>query len=156
MWKAFQRYKALDPEARRIFRRAVFLMPQVNLSLRVRGFQKTQRTLQEQLSIALREPPDDNEDVKRAVQTTCRMVLAAARYGFVRPSCLVESLTLWYLLREQNISATLRIGVSKTAKKFEAHAWVESDGMALNQPAEPHQHYAVFDSEFCNLQDNRP
>jgi post-segregation antitoxin (ccd killing protein) len=111
--------------------------------------------LQEQLSRLIPESPNEDAQAERTVQTTCRMVLAAARYGLVRPTCLVESLTLWYLLRQQNISAALRIGVSKTAEKFEAHAWVESGGMALNQAAEPHQHYAAFDSEFCNLQDNR-
>ena len=155
MWKAFQRYRALDPETRALFRRAVFLMPRVNLSLHVRGFQKTQRALQEQLSRAIPELPNGNEDAERAVQTTCRMVRAATHYTLIRPTCLVESFTLWYLLRQQSLPATLRIGVRKAAEKFEAHAWVESEGMALNQAAEPHQHYAAFDSEFCNLPDYR-
>jgi hypothetical protein len=156
MWKAFQRYRALDPEARSLFRRAVLLMPRISMSLHVRGFQKTQRALQEQVCTSTHESPNGNGDAQHAVQTTCRMVRASVQYGVIRPTCLVESLTLWYLLRRQNLPATLRIGVSKNAAEFEAHAWVEFEGTALNQPAEPHQHYAAFDKTLCDLQDNRP
>ena len=76
------------------------------------------------------------------------MVRAAARYGFVRATCLEESLTLWHLLRKQGHGAKLRIGVRKRAQKFEAHAWVEHDGTALNQAEQMHRHYAAFESEF--------
>ena len=76
MWKAFQRYRALDPDARALFRRAVFLIPRVSISLRIHGFQKTQRALQGQLFTITRESPNGNGDVQRAVRTTCRMVKA--------------------------------------------------------------------------------
>ena len=82
---------------------------------------------------------------------TCRMVKAGAHYGIARPTCLGESLTLWYLLQKQGVPAALRIGVRKVSEKFEAHAWVESAGAALNQQEEPHQHYAAFDSGFSDL-----
>jgi Transglutaminase-like superfamily len=155
MWKAFQRYRALDPQARALFRRAVFLMPRITMSLHVRGFKETQRALQAQLSGTSRELTNGSRDPEGGVQSTCRMVRAGARYSVVRPTCLAESLALWYLLRRQNLPATLRIGVRKAAEKFEAHAWVESEGKALNQPEEPHQHYAAFDSGFSDLQDDR-
>jgi len=76
------------------------------------------------------------------------MVRAAARHGFVRASCLEESLILWHLLRKQGYAAKLRIGVRKAAGKFEAHAWVEHQGTALNQAEQMHRHYAAFESEF--------
>jgi len=79
------------------------------------------------------------------------MVKAGAHYGLGHPTCLEQSLVLWYLLRERNISARLRVGVRKSAEKFEAHAWVEHDGVALNQSEEVHQHYAAFESEFAGL-----
>ena len=81
----------------------------------------------------------------------CRMVRAAAHYGLARPSCLAESLTLWYLLRKHGINAGIRIGVRKQAESFEAHAWVEYEGLALNQDSSLHQHYTAFDNEFSNL-----
>jgi hypothetical protein len=76
------------------------------------------------------------------------MVRAAARSGPGRPTCLAESLALWWLLRWQGCIAELRIGVRKLAGTFEAHAWVECDGAVLNDADEVHRHYAGFDSSF--------
>jgi hypothetical protein len=154
MWKAFQRYRALDPEARSLFGRAVLLMPRVAFSLQLRGFKKTKESLEEK---AHGDSPYKEADnfASTAVKKTCRMVLASARYGFVKPTCLVESLTLWYLLHKQDIPAVLRIGVSKSTGKFEAHAWVEYEGEALNQHNEQHRHYAAFDSSFADQAGDR-
>jgi Transglutaminase-like superfamily len=150
MWEAFQRYRALDPEARKQFRRAVILLPQIALSLRFRGFKRTKGALQEKLQF-IPPPAPRSELAAETIQKTCRMVRAGARYGVVRPTCLVESLGLWYLLQRQSIFAILRIGVRKLSDKFEAHAWVEHDGLALNQPEEHHQHYAAFDTAFLDV-----
>jgi hypothetical protein len=42
----------------------------------------------------------------------------------------------------------VRIGTRKREEKFEAHAWVECEGVALNEPEEAHKHYAAFSEEF--------
>jgi len=65
----------------------------------------------------------------------------------MRASCLEESLTLWWLLAKHGIFSELRIGVRKDAQSFEAHAWVERDGFALNEPEARHAHYAPFEQE---------
>jgi hypothetical protein len=150
MWKAFQRYRALDPVARKLFRQAVILLPRIAISLRLRGFKKTTEALQKKLRFVSPQLLRDDR-AAGTVQTTCRMVRAGAHYGMVRPTCLVESLTLWYLLQKQNIPASLRIGVRKVSEKFEAHAWVEYDSAALSQSEEKHHHYAAFDSGFSDL-----
>jgi len=150
MWKAFQRYRELDPEARKLFWRAVTLLPLVGVSLRVRGFQKTKENLAKKLPTGQVDPDSKTGNVE-AVQMTCRMVKAGAHYGFGHPTCLAQSLVLWYLLQKQNIPTRFRIGVKKLTSKFEAHAWLEHEGVALNQTAEPHHHYAAFESEFSDL-----
>jgi hypothetical protein len=150
MWERFRRFSALDPEARRLFFRAAALLPFVGMSLRTRGYKKTQTWLQKRLesqnTCAL-----DAGSRRELVDKTCRMVRAAEHYGLARCTCLEESLALWYLLGRQNISSRIRIGVRKQAEKFEAHAWVECEGEALNQSEELHRHYAPFASEFDNL-----
>jgi hypothetical protein len=147
MWEPFQRYRALDSDARKMFRRAAVLLPLIGASLRLRGYKRTQVWLEARCvrrSPALPQTAG-NKDI---VEKTCRMVRAAVRYGMPGASCLEASLTLWYLLRLQGISATVRIGVRKHANLFEAHAWVEHEGAALNQSEEVHRHFAPFDSEF--------
>lgn len=84
-----------------------------------------------------------------SIALVARMVKAAARHSVFRPSCLEESLTLWWLLSRGGLACDLRIGVNKDGSKFAAHAWVESAGGALNEPESPHKHYAVFETEFA-------
>ena len=133
-----------------MFGRAVALLSLIGLSLRFRGFKRTKEALQKKLPLS---SPQEvvKEKAAETVQKTCRMVRAGAHYGIVHPTCLEESLALWYLLQKQGIPARLRIGVCKLPEKFEAHAWVEYDGVALNQAEEVHQHYAAFDSGFSDL-----
>ncbi len=79
------------------------------------------------------------------------MVRAAVRHGIGQSTCLEESLALWWLLGRQGMASELRIGIRKNDEKFEAHAWIERDGKALNEPEAQHQHYAAFDAAFSAL-----
>jgi hypothetical protein len=150
MWDPVQRYRALDRESQRLFWSAVILLPLVRLSLRLRGYNRTLRSLQKRLDRPGLEPigPD--------VQKTSRMVRAALRHLPAKFTCLEESLVFWYSLRKQGISTQLRIGVRKTDGKFEAHAWVEHEGLALHQSDQMHRHYAAFDKEFSNPPAEKP
>jgi hypothetical protein len=148
MWKAFQRYRQLDRESQKLFWRAVLLLPVVSRSLHKRGFQYTKEKLAKKLAGAATV---EQCAATETLQKTCRMVRAGAHYGFGHPTCLEQSLVLWYLLQEKSIPARLRIGVRKSGEALEAHAWVEHDGVALNQSEEVHQHYAAFESEFAGL-----
>ena len=130
-----------------MFRRAAILLPLVRWSLRLRGYGKTFTSLQRRIQFQAREA-ESWPASREGVQTTCRMVCAALRYSFSQYTCLEESLTLWYLLRKQGIPVCLRIGVRKENEKFEAHAWVEHGGTALNQDEAMHQHYAAFEQDF--------
>jgi Transglutaminase-like superfamily len=150
MWERFRRFSALDLEARKLFFRAAAWLAFVAVSLRTRGYKSTQAWLQKRLE-SRNATALDAGSIGELVHKTCRMVRAAQRHGLTRSTCLEESLALWYLLGRQNISSRIRIGVRKQAGKFEAHAWVEYEGEALNQSEELHRHYAPFESEFDNF-----
>ena len=147
MWELFQRYRALDSEARKMFRRAAVLLPLVGVSLRLRGYGRTQEWLQARWESRKQAWPQ-TANSRDIVENTCRMVRAAVHHGMPGATCLEASLTLWYLLRLQGTSASVRIGVRKHTDLFEAHAWVEHEGAALNQLEEVHRHFAPFDSKF--------
>ena len=129
-----------------MFRRAAILLPWLRWSLRWRGYGKTFASLQKHVPSATGETAN-RPGGREEVQAACRMVIAALRYSLLQYTCLEESLTLWYLLRKQGIPACLRIGVRKEKEKFEAHAWVEHEGEALNQDEAMHQHYAAFEKD---------
>ena len=144
MWERLRRFRALDGQARRTFLRAMLALPLVSQSLRWRGFRATQESLQRRNARGSKS----NNSEKQNLEMTVRMVRAAVRHGLGHPSCLEESLTLWWMLARQGISSEVRIGVRKQTENFEAHAWVERDGVALNEPEAKHRHYAAFASEF--------
>jgi hypothetical protein len=149
MWERLRRFSALERPAQNLFLRAIVLLPLVALSLRWRGFRATQATLQQFLSNPGQEI--DTASTNKCVALTAHMVNAADRHGLVHPSCLAKSMTLWWLLGRQGIASHLRIGIRKEDEKFEAHAWVERDGAALNEPDEHHHHYAAFDAALSAL-----
>jgi hypothetical protein len=149
MWERLRRFNALERPARKLFLRAIVLLLLVTLSLRWRGFRATQAALRRFLPNAIPEP--DAALASKEVAITAHMVNAADRHGLVHPSCLAKSLTLWWLLGRQGISSHLRIGIRKEKERFEAHAWVERDGSALNEPDEHHHHYAAFDAALSAL-----
>jgi transglutaminase superfamily protein len=149
MLENLRRFNALERPAQTLFLRALLLLPVVSLSLKLRGFQATRATLQKTLSAPIPQP--DSEFVNKRVALTAHMVNAADRHGPVYPSCLAKSLTLWWLLGRQGITSRLRIGIRMESEKLEAHAWVEREGTALNEPEENHRHYAAFDAALASL-----
>jgi hypothetical protein len=150
MWERLRRYRALDAESRALFWRAIRLLPRVVLSLRVRGYARTEASLH---SHAIAQPDQVIAEHKVApiIAKTARMVRSASHFGPFRATCLAQSLTLWLLLQQQNISSAIKIGVRKNAGRLEAHAWVERDGIALNETDAVHEHYAPFEREFANI-----
>jgi hypothetical protein len=149
MWERFRRYSALERPAQALFLRAMVLLPLVALSLRWRGLRATQSSLK--LLLPDFHPEHNPSLVSKDAAVAAHMVNAADLYGLVHPSCLAKSLTLWWLLARQGISSHLRIGIRKDSEKMEAHAWVERDGVALNEPDEHHHHYSAFDAAFSSL-----
>lgn len=59
-------------------------------------------------------------------------------------NCLVRSLALLGLLRDAGIAAELRVGVGPTAPPLDAHAWVEVDGVPVNDAPDVAARYAPF------------
>ena len=154
MWERLQRFSSLDPEARGIFLRAAVLLPVISVSLKIRGFRATQEFLLRFLPHPQRISQGSSDrllaDIERT-RLTVRMVNAAVRHAWRSPTCLEKSLALWWLLGRQDIASELRIGARKVQDEFEAHAWVERQGVAVNDPEHLHRHYAPFDDAVSSI-----
>jgi hypothetical protein len=149
MLEKLRRFRALDRPAQKMFLRALVMLPIVSASLKALGFRATQTALGKFLS-----PPNSEQNpdfVQTRIVLAAHMVNSAGRHGLVQASCLAKSLTLWWLLGRQGIASQLRIGIRKENGKFEAHAWVERDGVAVNEPDDHHRHYAAFDKAFSSF-----
>ena len=72
----------------------------------------------------------------------------AAKHVFGPVTCLTRSLVLrWWLLRRYGTTSDLCIGVRLEQGEFAAHAWVEKDGIPLNDRPEFVARYAIFESK---------
>ena len=69
------------------------------------------------------------------------------KVGRRQPTCLVNALVLYRLLREQGDHAELVIGLPAKAADKDAHAWVELDGVDMGPPPgrSGHAEMARFD-----------
>jgi len=75
---------------------------------------------------------------------TARMVQIAARRSPIRLNCLPKSMALWWWLHRQGIDGDLRIGVTPKTDGLEAHAWVEFQGVPLNDQDDVYVRFAPF------------
>ena len=78
----------------------------------------------------------------------------AARHSPLHTTCLHRSLVLWWLLHRQGIESALRIGVRKQAGQWQAHAWVEYEGIPLHDQYGP-QDFTAFDQAIISPQRRR-
>jgi Transglutaminase-like superfamily len=131
------------------FLRALAVLPFISMSLKLRGFGWTKEWLRRRTPLF--DAPSQPENSGEKVEAASRMAQSAARFYPRQATCLTESLALWWLLARKGIRAELRIGVRKMGNQFEAHAWIEHEGKALNQAEAPHKHYAAFSAALDNL-----
>lgn len=121
---------------------AFVLLPLVALSLKLWGMQRTQRAL---VWLPHHAMSMSSEVLLPQVEKTARMVGIAAWHSALWTNCLKKSLVLWYLLHRQGIVSELRIGVRREQGEFQAHAWVEYQGVVLNDTPNVRQHFAMFE-----------
>ncbi|QQS54709.1 MAG: lasso peptide biosynthesis B2 protein [Candidatus Competibacteraceae bacterium] len=123
--------------------RAWWMLHGIALALRWVSFQRVYGFLGRRVGTT---PPAVGDEMQLADQARAltRLVQGAAVWSLHRPTCLHRSLTLWWLLGRQGIVSELRIGVRMEQGRFEAHAWVEYKGVALNDGLDVGLHFAAF------------
>jgi len=124
--------------------KAFFMLPITALGLRLLGF----KTVQSALSCGLPAPVYSKDARARTrAQQIAKMVRVAAVYGRFGATCLPQSMVLWRFLQGQGIGCHLRLGARRENGNFEAHAWVEVDGVVLNDAADVGERFRPLEPE---------
>lgn len=89
-------------------------------------------------------PPDSLAPLGRAVN-------AAGRISPFPSTCLSRSLVLMGWLARRGIASELRIGVQLQQGQLHAHAWLEHQGVPINDRADIAAAFAVFDGPLPSL-----
>jgi len=131
-------WRALSAAHQRALLAAAFWMPLFWLGLRVFGLPRFQARLQGCKANAGKAMslPD--------IQALGELVNIAARHTLGPRTCLTRSLLLGWLLRRRGVTSNLRIGVRLTHGVLDAHAWVECDGIPVNDQPDVGTQFASF------------
>ena len=132
-------YRALPVREQKVLLASLALLPLFWLGLRLAGLQRFQAWL-DRSSVARRAPLTSAEAAALGVA-----VNRAANHILGPASCLTRSLLLRWLLRRFGTASDLRIGVCFEQGKLVAHAWVEIDGIPMNDRPEAVARFAAFD-----------
>ena len=121
---------------------AFVLLPKLAVWIRLLGLRRV-RALLHRLAPGSRAGVDPQS--LAAARDAARLVAAAAARQPFAVSCLPRSLTLWWMLRRRGIPTELHLGVRNESGNIEAHAWLEADGVVLNDTPDVRDRYAAFD-----------
>lgn len=144
MNSALDRFFRLSTFERGTFVRAILLLPIAACAVRLVRLKTVMRWIgvlsrRERLS-----SERDQQEIQKQAHATRRMLEVASRYGLTRGNCLSKSLVLWHLLRREGLAANLRVGGRKEGVQFAAHAWVELDGIVINDAAGLREDFVPF------------
>jgi len=152
-WRKF--WRSSDYDRKIAFQAAIALLA-TRAGLRLRGFRRWQTLLgrftpQHMRHIDAKYFMED-EMLPGSPPAIAKMGEAVARLLPFEPTCLEKSLAIWWLLRRHRIPADLRIGVRKDAAgNFEAHAWVEVDGVVQGEWGEDSTRFVPLEGEIQSL-----
>jgi hypothetical protein len=133
------RVRAMTAAQRGVFLQSIVLLPWFALGLRTFGFARMHKSLvlRHHSAASVLVPLGEIEALAEAVR------LAASQSPFA-VSCLVRSLLLCWLLQRRQVASQLRIGVRLDGAVLHAHAWVECNGVPVNDARDIAARFAAF------------
>jgi hypothetical protein len=141
-WRQF--WGLTGPE-RRLFLLALALLPLNAAAVRLCGLRRWQAVLARLAPLQPKRPESaaDNQDNQIESARRLALIIGYAAYNSpFRANCLQRSLALWWALRRRGIESELRIGARREAGQLKAHAWIERDGVPLNDLPDIRDEYA--------------
>lgn len=133
-----------SPAGRGLTLRLLMLLPLAALALRVLGFRRVYRFVRHRPTRAAMGA--GSAGLRASAERIAAAVVRVNRHVLPFASrCLLESLVLLWVLRRAGIEAELLLGVRTILGPFEAHAWVEYDGIVLNDDDDVRGVYEAFD-----------
>ena len=138
----FSRYLARWGALSRADQRTVLMasagMPVFWLGLRVLGLPRFQASLQ-------RLPVASSSSIPLTdIRALGELVNMAARHTLGQRTCLTRSLLLCWLLQRRGVQSDLRIGVRLIQGALQAHAWVECEGIPVNDRSDVSAQFVPF------------
>ena len=150
MMKPLHRFRRLTGTERRVALEAATTLSVAWIAIRVAGF-RICNALRDR-SVSTRNMETHSIATLESAQRIAHLTAVTARNLFVRTTCLEKSLALCWMLRRRGMNPELRIGARKEETLFEAHAWVELNGIPLCDDGDQHSHFAPFKTPAVSME----
>lgn len=133
---------------RRLLFQSLLLLPLIHVALLVLGYFYLRGMMEKLLPLkSIDISSSEMENIKRA-RDIARIVSIAARHGIYKATCLRRSLLVWWFLRGQGIQSHICFGVRKMDRQLEAHAWVEYQGVVVNDSERVREAFQTLEETF--------
>lgn len=144
--KLLNKFLSLGPGDYYVLLWATVMLPAVGWRLRSQGYKRVHSWAQ---GTSNHHPAVNSDTTDRPVHLG-KMINFVASKGLYRANCLCRSLVLLRLMRKEGLTGDLKIGVPKdcgtgSLSVLEAHAWVEYQGVVINDNADVTSNHAKFD-----------
>ncbi len=126
-----KKWRALAFREKMLLLKFIFLLPPVAFAIRCFGYLRTRDLLSRFVSRNRLHQADATELAQ--AQRKAELLSVAGRHGWIAATCLRQSVLLEFLLQREGLAAEIKIGVRKQDDLFDAHAWVELNGIPLAQ-----------------------
>jgi hypothetical protein len=145
LWvKRLKKLWRLSHLERGLLLQAILLLPLFHLALRLLGYARLRGALASMTPICAGSRPLSSTQRVRRVKQITRIVTIASQRGLYKATCLRRSLLTWWLLRGEGIASDICLGVRTPGGILEAHAWVEYEGIVLNDRPDVRQKFQVL------------
>ena len=134
----FAQFRELSYAEQRVLLTAAACMPIFWLGLRLLGLPRIQARLERAKKPIC--PAIPLPEIKELGE----LVNIAARHTLGSRTCLTRSLLLGWLLRRRGVQSQLLVGVRFTQGVLDAHAWVECEGVPVNDRPNVSTQFASF------------
>jgi hypothetical protein len=131
----------LSPHERKLLFQAVLLLPLIHLALSLLGYYRLHRALEKLIPLKTIDTPVTEVETLQRARGMARIVSIAARHSFYKATCLRRSVLLWWFLRKDDIQCEICFGVQIFKRELEAHAWVECNGVVVNDLANVYEQF---------------
>jgi hypothetical protein len=129
---------------------ALAYLPLAAIMLDRWGLQRVQQRLARRAPTRVTHIDADDRSLDEA-RRLAWVVDGTARRGPWKANCLQRSLVLWWFLLRRDVSSEIRIGVRRRpgapsgSRQLDFHAWVECQGLVVNDRVNVRELFATFD-----------
>jgi hypothetical protein len=132
------KFCALPRSERGTLLAALVGLPLLGFALRVLGLRRLQACLK------CRARPIDGPLSRDGIARIAALINIAALHAPFASTCLTRSLLLASMLQRRGVTSQLRIGVRLKQGALDAHAWIEHEGVPINEPPNVGEQFAPF------------